>query len=285
MRFHHDHAELYIPDGASEAEAFERTTHLGIGAHQDDLEIMAYHGIAACYGRRDSWFGGVTCTNGSGSSRTGLYADLSDEEMMRVRREEQRKAAFVGEYSFIAQLAYPSAQVKDPSDSRLREDLFHLLEATRPGTVYTHNPADKHSSHIAVVIPTILAIRDLPADARPRWVLGCEVWRNLDWLGDDEKVGLDVSERPNLASALVGLFDSQISGGKRYDLATLGRWHANATYFDSHGTDQSQRMIYAMDLSTLIAEPTVDIVDYVISAIDRFREDVRASLERQLGRR
>ncbi|HLU49840.1 MAG TPA: PIG-L family deacetylase, partial [Planctomycetota bacterium] len=60
---------------------------------------------------------------------------------------------------------------------------------------------------------------------------------------------------------------------------------ANATYFDSHGTDQSQRVIYAMDLSTLIAEPTVDIVDYVISAIDRFREDVRASLERQLGRR
>ena len=39
---------------------------------------------------------------------------------------------------------------------------------------------------------------------------------------DEEKVSLDVSAYPSLAEALVGVFDSQISGGKRYDLATRG---------------------------------------------------------------
>lgn len=219
MKFHHADASLFIPDGSPEDAAFTRTTHLGIGAHPDDLEIMAYHGIASCYGRRALWFGGVTCTNGAGSSRVGPYAHHTDDEMTRVRQEEQRKAAVLGEYAFIAQLGYTSSEAKDPNDSRLTEDLARLLELTQPGTVYTHNPADKHPSHIAVVVPVIRAIRELPREARPRRVLGCEVWRNLDWLADDEKIGLDVSDRPNLAAALVGLFDSQISGGS----ATISR--------------------------------------------------------------
>jgi hypothetical protein len=54
-------------------------------------------------------------------------------------------------------------------------------------------------------------------------VLGCEVWRDLDWLLDSDKVALDSSAKPELAAALLKVFDSQISGGKRYDLATLGR--------------------------------------------------------------
>jgi hypothetical protein len=61
-------------------------------------------------------------------------------------------------------------------------------------------------------------------------VLGCEVWRNLDWLLDEDKQGLPVDDRPNLAAALSGVFDSQISGGKRYDLAVQGRRLANATF-------------------------------------------------------
>jgi len=39
----------------------------------------------------------------------------------------------------------------------------------------------------------------------------------------------------NLQFALLGVFESQIAGGKRYDLALMGRRRANATYFESHG--------------------------------------------------
>ena len=96
MKLHNPGAEIFVPDNEALPNALARTTHLGIGAHQDDLEIMAFHGIAECYGRTDRWFTGVTCTNGAGSPRAGLYTDFTDEKMRQVRREEQRQAAAVG---------------------------------------------------------------------------------------------------------------------------------------------------------------------------------------------
>ena len=63
-------AEILVPDGVPVAEALKRITHLGIGAHQDDLEFMAFHGVLTCYHSDTQWFGGVTCTNGGGSART-----------------------------------------------------------------------------------------------------------------------------------------------------------------------------------------------------------------------
>jgi hypothetical protein len=79
-------AEVFVPDGTAEDLALARITHLGIGAHQDDLEFMAFHGITECFGRDDRRFGGVTCTDGAGSARGGRYATLSDAEMATLRR-------------------------------------------------------------------------------------------------------------------------------------------------------------------------------------------------------
>ena len=65
-------ARLITPDGKSGPDAINRTTHLGIGAHQDDLEFMAFHGILACYDCTDRWFGGVTITDGRGSGAVAV---------------------------------------------------------------------------------------------------------------------------------------------------------------------------------------------------------------------
>lgn len=277
-------AGVSIPDSAPEAEALARTTHLGIGAHQDDLEFMAFHGILECFARRDKWFGGVTCTNGAGSSRSGPYAGITDEAMMKIRAQEQNTAALIGGYSAMLQLDYPSSAVKGTTDPSLKNDLKAILEATRPEVVYTHNPADKHDTHIGVAIAALMAMREMPADQRPKKVIGCEVWRNLDWLPDEEKVLMDVSGRDNLAAALNGVFDSQIAGGKRYDLATLGRRAANATFFDSRSTDQSNQLIFGIDLTPLVKDDSKDIVAYVRDLLDRFKDDVCQKLSKQLGR-
>src|SRR4051794_2708979 len=101
-------AEIYVPDGVPEAEALARTTHLAIGAHHDDLEIMAAHGILECFARQDRWFAGVVVSNGAGSPRDCEYKNFTDEQMKRVRRLEQKKAAFVGEYGAQALLDHPS---------------------------------------------------------------------------------------------------------------------------------------------------------------------------------
>jgi len=284
VRFNNPTASVFVPDGKIEEEAFKRTTHLGIGAHQDDLEIMAFHGIRCCYLDPHQWFGGVICTDGSGSTRSGPYHSYNDEEIRRLRKKEQEKAASLGKYSFVVQLDYPSAAVRDPKGQKLEEDLLALLSATRASVVYTHNPADKHETHIGTVIAVIFAIRRLPPEARPKKIFGCEVWRSLDWMVDEDKIALNVSDMNGLGKALVNVFDSQITGGKRYDLAIFGRWQANATYYQSHEKDDASQLLFAMDLSPLVADDPPDILDYINGHIQRFQQDVETKLKRRLGR-
>lgn len=284
MKLHNSTAQIFVPDGKPVAEALQRITHLGIGAHQDDLEFMAFHGILECFADETKWFGGVTCTNGGGSSRSGVYEKFTDAQMMAVRRREQNNAAVVGQYGVMIQLDYPSSAVKSATDPSLQNDLKEILAATRPQVVYTHNPADKHDTHIGVVVAALQAIRELPAGQRPQKVIGCEVWRNLDWLPDAEKVVMDVSGRDNLAAALNGIFDSQIAGGKRYDLATHGRRAANATFFESHATDTATQLIFGMDLTPIIQNESLDIVEFVGGCIEKFRGEVKSKLGKRLGR-
>jgi len=274
VKFQKGTAELFVPDGRPEAEALSRTTHLGVAAHQDDLEIMAIDGILRCFGREEDWFCGVTVTNGAGSPRDGLYASFTDEDMRKIRKVEQKKAAVVGEYGALAFLDYSSAEVKDPRNSGPREDLRALCLEAKPSVVYTHNLADKHDTHVAVALRTIQALRDLPDTRRPGKLLGCEVWRGLDWMTDADKVALDVSAHENLAASLVGIFDSQVSGGKRYDTATMGRRRANATYLATHGIDEARLLVFAMDLTPLILDSRRDIAAYVQDYIGRFSREV-----------
>lgn len=279
--FHHASASVYVPDDAPAEHALARVTHLGIGAHHDDLEFMAFHGIAHCYRRADEWFGGVTCTDGAGSARTGPYADFTGEQMKAVRREEQNRAARIGEYGVMIQLDHPSAALQGNA-APLTRDLEAVLAAARPRVVYTHNLADKHATHIAVAIAALRALRTLPRAQQPNAVYGCEVWRDLDWLPDEDKIALDVSQHEELAAALNAVFDSQIAGGKRYDLATLGRRRANATFFQSHATDAVAQLSFAMDLTPLLTDPARDIEEFVCGYIDKFRADVRDTIRRQL---
>jgi LmbE family N-acetylglucosaminyl deacetylase len=277
MKFTNDTADLFIPDGTEPSAAIARTTHLGIGAHQDDLEFMAYQGILECFHQRNKWFSGVICTNGAGSSRTGAYANHTDEELQRVRRQEQRLAAQIGQYGFIAQLDFSSSSLRQ-SNRDLAADLEKILAASRPEVVYAHNPADKHDTHIHVLGATLRAIRSLPAAQRPRALYGCEVWRGLDWVNDEEKVAFTVGGHAHFAAALNGVFDSQIGGGKRYDLATEGRRRANATYANPHQTDQATEVALALDLTPLIQNDRLDLVDFTLGYIDRFRSDVETRL-------
>jgi len=281
MQFHNANADLYIPDGAPEKEALERTTHLCVGAHPDDIETMAYHGVAACFGRTDRWFTGVTSTDGAGSARSGRFAKYTDDDMKRIRVGEQRKAALVGEYSCQFQLGYTSGQVKAPGAANpFRAELKTILEAARPEVVYLHNLADKHETHVAVAMHALAVLRGLPAEIRPKKVYGCEVWRDLDWLADEHKQVLSVSAYPWLWAALFGVFDSQIGAGKRYDLAIPGHWRFNASYHASHSVDEDTAIEYAIDLTPLVEDPSLDPVKYTCRFIKQFYDDVEQRLTR-----
>jgi len=275
--------EYFVPDGSELGIARERVSHMGIGAHQDDLEIFAYHGIAACYRSEDLWFAGVTVSDGSGSARSGPFAGYSDEEMVRLRHREQNRAAAIGRYSFQAQLGYPSAEIKSPEGrSAVIDELRQILEASAPRVLYLHNPADKHDTHVALLACCIEALRAVPSEARPAELYGCEVWRDLDWLPDARKVALPVDAYPELARELLAAFESQVRGGKDYVSATLGRRRANATYFQSHHVDGCSALSFAMDLKPLMDDPQLTLGEFAERSLSDFSEDVLARIDRNV---
>jgi LmbE family N-acetylglucosaminyl deacetylase len=280
MEFHLPSAEIFVPDGLPVEPALARTTHMAISAHQDDIEIMAAAPILDCFQQKELWFTGVVVTDGRGSPRDDLYKEYDDEQMRIVRFTEQKKAAVVGEYAAQILLDFPSRVIKDSSNLEPVTDITALLKAAQPKFVYTHNLADKHDTHVAVVHRVIAAIRSLPENQRPQKLYGCEVWRDLDWMIDEDKIGFDLSTHENLQAALLGVFDSQVCGGKRYDLASMGRRRANATYFASHGVDLTLGLSYGMDMSALITDTSKDIAKFMLEHIQRFSDDVKARLER-----
>jgi hypothetical protein len=111
-------------------------------------------------------------------------------------------------------------------------------------------------------------------------VLGCEIWRDLDWMHDKDKQVLPVDRHKNLAASLSGVFDSQITGGKRYDTAVAGRRMAHATFFESHATDKVDALSFAMDLTPLVEDDALDVFAYTQSLVRRFEDEVRDRLAR-----
>lgn len=272
MNFENRDAGIFMPGGGDAQEVLARTTDLCIGAHQDDIEIMAYGAIAACYGSAERFFSGITVTDGDGSPRAGLYANYTNEQMKEVRAVEQNTAAQIGRYAAQVALAWPSKGVKDAGNQLLIDELKTLIETAAPEVIYTHNIADKHDTHVAVAMHVIRAVRELPMEKRPR-LIGMEVWRALDWLCDEDKVVQNTAAHPNVAAALLGVYDSQISGGKRYDLATQGRRLANATFFASHAVDDYESAAFGLDMTELV-KSNADPVAFIMGYVDKFKSEV-----------
>lgn len=266
-------AEVFIPDGTSWEAACARVTHLVVAAHADDVELMAWHAVLNARG-----LAAVIVTDGRGSARAGAYADVSDDEMRNTRLREQKRAASRGNYALMIWLDHVSAEVKQAACPALAADLGAVLSAVRARWVYTHNPADRHDTHVAVALHTVQALRANPSAVER--VLGCEGWGALDWLQAQDKVVLDVSTVEDRLMPLIGAFDSQIAGGKRYDLAAAGRKRANATFLESHAVDRASAVEYAMDLTPLLRDPTLDVRRWTLQLVERFARDVEARLAR-----
>ncbi|MDO5295276.1 MAG: PIG-L family deacetylase [bacterium] len=254
------------------------TTHLGIGAHPDDVEFMMWQGILQCFQSADSHFASVVITNGQGSSRVGTYADYSDGQMITVRLKEQSCAAEVGGYVASVSLGYTSQELRQTAKDRVCADIKEIVRCMRPRVIYTHNLADRHDSHVAALLRTLQALRELGPDYYPQEFYGCEVWRSLDWLTGSDRRICDVGEHPNLMRALMGVYDSQIAGGKSYDAANFGRRQSNATYNDAYHADNASMLELTMDLRPLLADPALSPAEYFAQMHKRFGDDVQERL-------
>ncbi len=259
-----------------------RITHWAIGAHPDDVEIMAAHAILSCYRRTDRLFGAVTVTDGRGGKRLGPYSHLSAKAMAELRQQEQLRAAALGEYGVNIQLGYRSEEVRSRG-ANVVADLREILGSSRSLAVYTHSLADAKGTHVAVACAVLRALCALPLDRRPGRLLGCEIWGSLDWLDPESKVRLDVSRRRRLTRALVRMFVSQNQGCRRYDAATEARWTANATFGDPDQVDASSHTALAMDMTPLLREGE-DPISFVPRLVCRFNRRLLDRLRQYVGR-
>jgi LmbE family N-acetylglucosaminyl deacetylase len=267
-------SRCFVPDATPLPSALARTTHLAIGAHPDDLEFMAYHGIATCFEESDRWFTGVTCCDGAGS----VQQEKKSDDLVATRHAEQLQAARLGKYGAIFQLGYSSETVKEKPSPTLTTELVEILLQCQPEVLYAHNPADSHPTHLAVLAATVAAVRQLPKDRQPDKFFGCEVWRDLDWLPTRHKIALDVSDRLKLARGLNNCFRSQMIGGKNYAKAVEGRRRAHATFYDSHSADEASHLSYALDLMPLLHDENRTLSDYMEKILQEFQEEVLSVL-------
>ncbi|MDR1138398.1 MAG: PIG-L family deacetylase [Clostridiales bacterium] len=255
----------------------KRVKSIVVAAHFDDVEFMAYSAIAHSISSEDG-IAAVIVTNGGNSPRTGKYADTSDQDMVQLRIQEQLHAAQLAQYSKTTMLMYPSWVVKDCSP-QLIQQLADIISDDPDVVVYTHNPFDKHPTHVAVCKAVVAAIKSLPSLSRPKRLIGCEVWRGLDWMLDQYKIPMDTSDNHDFAKALFGVFESQIQGGKNYGNAVIGRWISNATFYDSHGVDKYTSLSYGVDMTPLATEQDMTLAQFAKRYLDDFANSVLDSLK------
>ncbi len=267
----------HVPSGEAPEDALRRGTHLGLVAHADDLEILGYHGILSAYRDSSQAFVGIVVSDGAGSVKSGPFADLDRAGLVEQRRKEQVRAADIGRYAAVTQLGHPSSELKQLDHRQIDDELFELLRLVRPRILYTHNLFDRHASHLAVTLRVLRVLRRLPESQRPERVLGVEVWGDLDWLPADARVELPVSGEPELEAELLAVFESQLSA-KRYDLATVGRRVAHATFAASDRADATDRLLLAVDLGPLLSAPDLEPLVFAERWIERYRAETSARL-------
>jgi len=271
---------LYIPDGTEKKAALNRTTKMCIAAHEDDVELMSLAVIGETKDKADEHFAACVVTDGASSPRTGKFANVTNDEMVQLRIEEQKRAADIGKYSAMALLGYSSSDVKTKKRAESEAEIASLIEECAPEVLYTHNPADMHETHVAVFCRVIGAIRSLPFEKRPKQLWGCEVWRSLDWLPAEYKTVIDSEKGSAMAKEILNVFESQVAGGKSYDDAYIGRQLANATFSESHACDTHKFASSMLDMSELLRDDGPDARTFINNIIEKFRKEIDGTLER-----
>lgn len=266
--------EIYYPKNRKN----QTVKWLCICAHQDDCEIMAVDGVLKGYYSKKYSFALVVTTDGGGSARTGKFKDYTDEEMKKVRIEEQKSASEIGKYHSLYLLGHTSKETKDKNSNYIVDEYIKIIKELRPQVIYTHSVLDKHLTHLGVALKVIQAVRLLPKEEQPKLFYGCEVWRGLDWISDDKKIGFDVSRNEKLQKKLLNVFESQIAGGKEYTKASIGRRYQNATYYQSHSVDTYKMISYGINYKPLIKNPNLSVKEFALSFVD----DLKAEIEENL---
>lgn len=114
---------------------------LAVGAHPDDLEILA-GGTLAKYGQRGCHVSMAVATDGSAG-----HMLIHANELAEIRRHEAAQAAALINADFFW-LGFSDEHLFEDIPTRMR--FIDLIRAVKPDVILTHNPQDYHPDHRAV---------------------------------------------------------------------------------------------------------------------------------------
>ncbi len=240
-----------------------------IGAHKDDVEIMAFDGIIKGL---DGGFVAVVLTSGSTCPKGEMLKDLSPKEISALRTNEQLEASKIGKYAGLYLIEKESPELQN-YDEQLVHSLCEILQANRGmDTVYIHSPFDRHKTHRRAFDVAIDAFRMLDKADLPRKVYACEVWGSLDWYNGKYRTEFVLDGHEQLAYDLMSCFKSQ-NQAKRYDLAVGARRQANATFGDGHALDMAKSVALALDVTDLVCGK-VEKEEFIDSCLAEFKGSI-----------
>ena len=215
-------------------------------------------------------------------TRAAVIAAHTDAEMVEVRRDEQRRAAELGGFGAVVQLGHPSGDVKSADGvTSLADELASILEVS-PSAEPLHAQSGRQARHPssgdggdrARGTPTADDACDRRGSSASRGGATSTGWATARSCGSTPR------RTSALAQQFAAVYESQIDGAKRYDVAIQGRRRANATMHGIRSTDDAEEVIVAIDLTPLLRNDDLDPVEYTLAAIDRLRADVETSLRR-----
>ena len=274
--------ELYVPTNANKS----KVKNLVIAAHKDDGEMIGLKGIYDSL-NSDGSCAMIILTDGGGCPKTGKYADLTYDEMVKLRTTEQKNASEIGRYNSLYLLEHKSSDIKRKSSSIVNELIYILRQFSGIDTLYIHNPFDNHPTHKAVAQIVIKALRDLKKtyDIKnvvqeggvnylpPKQIIAVEVWGGLDWLPGKYKYIIDTSDAEDLADQLMSQFVSQ-NYVKKYDVASKSRRYANATFYESHNENIYDSFSYGLDLTNFVLNTNKEIKDLFNEIVKAFTKTI-----------
>ncbi|MDR3216542.1 MAG: PIG-L family deacetylase [Clostridiaceae bacterium] len=266
--------DVYMPKNANKGAV----KYLVVVAHPDDGEILAAGPVTESANGK-TVLALAVLTDGAGSARSGAFAAYTDDEMKAVRVKEQRAAAEEGRFESLYMLRVPSGELKAGSAEAVRA-IADIIAEKQPEILITHNPFDRHPTHLAAGRTVMEALRSLPAGKRPKTVWGGEVWRSLDWLPVKYRLALPADTTDGAADRVLLCHKSQIDGGKRYDAAAKGRRLQNATFCESHSTDFAHEVAYFTDLSR-VASGEITLAEFVEEVLKAFNDEILSGIKRK----
>lgn len=268
----------WTPAGSNIQSALAKANSIAVVAHADDALIMLPDQATAVGGT--SGLIEILVTDGAGSVLPPGCRTQS--ELVALREHEEIRVAQRAGFGGVIFLRASSATVRDTGERRVTQSIAAILACTHPEILVTHNPFDRHPTHLAVLARVLDAICRVPRRAWPLRLLGGEVWGGLDFLPAEIVQAHDISAQIETIGELMRLYETQ-NINQHYDLGAVGRYLSHATFHSSHARNEAVAMALTIDMTALLGRPASSLPDFVVRWFDRARNDQLTRLQPAIG--